>query len=1018
MRRILTPATVAALLVMPACADEGDEPWADEHDRSTEVDDWSDTTDSANAGACMAPSLPVDCDLENANSATCCEPGQTVVLGTTSGDLLFTPGSQSVSTCVLSMEGSDAVFTAAGSDTVLLDLGDDFATTRSGSDLIAATGGNNTIRSGAGCDRVITGDDHDRIFTGIGDDIVSSGGGLDVISTGAGDDDVDSGADDDLVWGGQGSDNIVGGSGDDRLFGNSGSDTITPGPGLDLVSAGAGDDTVVILDSCEITPGEKLFGGSGTDTLLTPVSEVELNSMGVTIVGFEDIQLIQPSEDSLCAACTCTGLDCCSGNGTCDKSTGGDVVICECDPGFAGGDCSVDVDETAPIPAAPADCPNEECYGTPAAGSNEAFEFINTEQFSFNTPAEAESCLENEANCECTGFITHPAINSSGDFPSSRVPVVFALHGQDRSQFVFQETAWSELANILANHGIATVGLRLDSLVADGDIGRSVLAASCARAILDESAQLPGGLNGKYAASLDPTRVGFIGHSQGGLAAAGATAAIAGSPSHPAHQNVRATAFLAPVANASRTPSSFLELRYEETNTAFGMMGDIEADRAQSNYTRFFDRAKISDGTGPETARYFIWGPPFGHWGFFSGLGLAGGPQDYPQKFVYLNYVSAYFRATLLDQWSQRAFLVGERTIRGIDEVWEPNGAREDSQPLRVFFEEGSDTTPGARLPRRQFPLHNFSTPGQPLDADGDNSVSFSSTAEVAVDTMVMFTDFAGHLEESMLQVSPRSFPIDVSFDGFDDDLGFDFRSELTCRPNSAPCPSHISFRAGIQYDDTETLPTLPHNDFQITLRHTSTCQDPGVSCGTVSQAGTVFGTTVGASVENSFQPTLPLWVFPPSGYGNEDMDIVLSTTRVYLDGSDRELLRNVVKAAADDGDPTTNDGLPPAGCSCSEYTSEGEIVITIPGYPGTLYIDGIYLEKFPIGDLGSCGDGTINSRTEECDFCDPSRVSESGCSIFSDNDLNGATCTSLGFAGGNLSCNSSCAYETSNCTF
>lgn len=51
-------------------------------------------------------------------------------------------------------------------------------------------------------------------------------------------------------------------------------------------------------------------------------------------------------------------------------------------------------------------------------------------------------------------------------------------------------------------------------------------------------------------------------------------------------------------------------------------------------------------------------------------------------------------------------------------------------------------------------------------------------------------------------------------------------------------------------------------------------------------------------------------------------------------------------------------------------------------------------------GSLPGCGDGAIDVPGEQCDG----------------NDLGGATCTSLGFAGGILACDGSCTFDTASC--
>ena len=52
-------------------------------------------------------------------------------------------------------------------------------------------------------------------------------------------------------------------------------------------------------------------------------------------------------------------------------------------------------------------------------------------------------------------------------------------------------------------------------------------------------------------------------------------------------------------------------------------------------------------------------------------------------------------------------------------------------------------------------------------------------------------------------------------------------------------------------------------------------------------------------------------------------------------------------------------------------------------------------------GSGARCGNGVVDQSSEQCDGT----------------DLDGATCASLGFSGGTLSCNGSCRYSTSACT-
>src|SRR5690606_9355500 len=93
-------------------------------------------------------------------------------------------------------------------------------------------------------------------------------------------------------------------------------------------------------------------GGSGLDTLITPVDLATLTAIGVTVTSFEVIT-VDPALSLLseCSGCGCEviagAIECCSGHGVCDESDG-DVMACTCDPGFAGDDCSIECADGEP----------------------------------------------------------------------------------------------------------------------------------------------------------------------------------------------------------------------------------------------------------------------------------------------------------------------------------------------------------------------------------------------------------------------------------------------------------------------------------------------------------------------------------------------------------------------------------------------------------------------------------------------------------------------------------------------
>lgn len=104
---------------------------------------------------------------------------------------------------------------------------------------------------------------------------------------------------------------LLGDEGDDKLKGSKGDDTLDPGPGVDKTSGGAGDDVIIVRGACELGPREILKGGSGDDTLLTPLSPFELEALGVKVKTIEHIVIVPGENDGACSntddgiVCTC-----------------------------------------------------------------------------------------------------------------------------------------------------------------------------------------------------------------------------------------------------------------------------------------------------------------------------------------------------------------------------------------------------------------------------------------------------------------------------------------------------------------------------------------------------------------------------------------------------------------------------------------------------------------------------------------------------------------------------------------
>src|SRR6266511_70166 len=137
---------------------------------------------------------------------------------------------------------------------------------------------------------------------------------------------------------------IVGGPGRDVINAWGGA-TVVPGPGADNVSV-SGGGTVKVFDTCEVEISEWLEGG-GDGTLVTPVPVEQLRSLGVVVDGFSNVVVQQNS----CLS-SCVTKPNCSSHGVCAEGATAGQVVCKCDPGFSGSDCStfglVPTDETTP----------------------------------------------------------------------------------------------------------------------------------------------------------------------------------------------------------------------------------------------------------------------------------------------------------------------------------------------------------------------------------------------------------------------------------------------------------------------------------------------------------------------------------------------------------------------------------------------------------------------------------------------------------------------------------------------
>lgn len=210
--------------------------------------EWTATDVTGNA---QTVSQTITVTVDSSSSAACCPAGAALFEGNGLPNLFILP--RAGNKCVFGHGLWDAILTGAGTDYLSGGSSADFLESRGTNDILAGGSGRDLLVLPVGASGTIYGEG--------GDDA------LELTGTGV----------------------IVGGPGDDVLLGAFGGQAFTPGPGRDVVIAASGDDVVRIYDPCELEPFEVLDGGSGNDTLITPVPVVELLARGVIVVGFENI---------------------------------------------------------------------------------------------------------------------------------------------------------------------------------------------------------------------------------------------------------------------------------------------------------------------------------------------------------------------------------------------------------------------------------------------------------------------------------------------------------------------------------------------------------------------------------------------------------------------------------------------------------------------------------------------------------------------------------------------------------
>lgn len=195
--------------------------------------------------------------------------------------------------------GATAVWAGDGKDNVEGGPGPDIFDGGADNDTLIGGGGDDLLLGARGNDIIVGGPGSDIIEGGLGSDIIEGSDGADLLFGGPGLDHILGGFGADLLEGGDNADRLEGGPGDDRLLAHAGDDDLNagkgadlliPGAGVDVAFGGEGDDLFVVMDACQVQRGERLDGGPGHDTLLTPLSLEELDSVGVDVVGFEMVR--------------------------------------------------------------------------------------------------------------------------------------------------------------------------------------------------------------------------------------------------------------------------------------------------------------------------------------------------------------------------------------------------------------------------------------------------------------------------------------------------------------------------------------------------------------------------------------------------------------------------------------------------------------------------------------------------------------------------------------------------------
>jgi hypothetical protein len=235
------------------------------------------------------PSVSDRCDPEPTVSARIVSMGGQTVDIPVDDDTVFALCESVVEYRVVNAAGLSATATQTVSVGFQHDLCASGACCPAGFSTIDLTEHDGVYSSRKGGECILGSTDADTVSLSGGGSAFFGGPGSDTLSIGAGAYELRAGDGDDFVVATGGGVSLWGNGGDDVLFIARGNNEVIPGPGLDTVELRDGDNTIIILDVCEIEEGEQIEAGPGHDVLVAPVGEAELSALGLTLSGIDEI---------------------------------------------------------------------------------------------------------------------------------------------------------------------------------------------------------------------------------------------------------------------------------------------------------------------------------------------------------------------------------------------------------------------------------------------------------------------------------------------------------------------------------------------------------------------------------------------------------------------------------------------------------------------------------------------------------------------------------------------------------